>query len=143
MTRLFEFADSEISRIETLPAGLVIRFAAAMLCVPEANEALSSRRSLRQGYTNGLSLVLTGALVTGDMAACTGRLAEGQLVLVQERLRALPVPSLYAADGAHGAGGAALRLELQSAQGAWLRIDATGLRCEEAADARFHEVFQC
>lgn len=42
MTRLFEFADSEISRIEALPAGLVIRFAAAMLRVPEANEALSS-----------------------------------------------------------------------------------------------------
>lgn len=141
MTRLFEFADSEISRIETSPAGLVIRFAAAMLRVPEANEALSSRRS--QGYTNGLSLALTGALVTGDMAACTGRLAEGQLVLAQERLRALPVPSLYAADGTHETGGAALQLELQSAQGAWLRIDATGLRCEEAADARFHEVLQC
>jgi len=143
MTRLFEFADSEISRIEALPAGLVIRFAAAMLRVPEANEALSSSRNLRQGYTNGLSLVLTGALVTGDMAACTGRLAEGQLALAHERLRTLPVPSLYAADGARETGGAALRLELQSAQGAWLRIDATGLRCEEAADAQFHEVFQC
>ncbi|MNT56552.1 hypothetical protein D3C72_1938600 [compost metagenome] len=111
--------------------------------MPEANEALSSSHCLRQGYTNGLSLVLTGALITGDMAACTGRLAEGQLVLAQERLRALPVPSMYAADGAHGVDGTALRLELQSAQGGWLRIDATGLHCEEAADARFHEVFQC
>ena len=143
MTRLFEFADSEISHIEPLPDGLVVRFAAAMLRVSGADGAAFSDTSVAQGYTDRLSLVLTDVLVTGDTAACIGRLAEGQLVLAQKRLRALPVPSLYAADGATAVNGAGLRLELQGAQGAWLRIDATGLRCEEAAGAQFHEVFQC
>ncbi len=141
MIRLFEFADSEISRIEAIPDGLLIRFAAAVLRMSTAQaKSHSGSGGPQHGYTNGLSLVLSGARVSGNAAACTGLLTDGQLVLAGERLRALPVPSLYTTDAAHGA---RLRLELQSAQGAWLRIDAAGLRCEEAASAQFHEVFAC
>ena len=139
MPRTFEFADSEISRIDVVPGGLHIRYAAAMLRVgavplPAATHGCGNAL---QGYSNGVSLVLSGATVQGDIAACTGRLSDGKLLHKGERLAALPLPSQWQAEGAP------LRLDLQCANGAWLQVDAQQLRCEEAADARFVEVFKC
>ena len=136
MPRTFEFADSEISRIDAQPDGLHIRFAAAMLRVGDEATNLGCGNAL-QGYSNGVSLVLSGATVQGDIAACTGRLNDGKLLHKGERLAALPLPSQWLAEGAP------LRLDLQCANGAWLQVDAQQLRCEEAADARFVEVFKC
>lgn len=139
MLSLFEFADSEISRIDVLADGLHIHFAAAMLRTnaAAASPTLSGCSNEQQGYSNGVSLWLGQASFQGDIQLCTGRLSDGKLLHAQQRLASLPLPSQWQS------GAELLKLDLQCANGAWLQVQAHSLRCEEAAGARFVEVFKC
>ncbi len=139
MQRMFELADSEISRIEATPSGLSIHFSAALVRLGDAPAHASAQGCSTQqwGYSNGVSLHLAQVAIQGDVAHCTGRLADGILRHGDQRLPALPLPSQWQADEG------ALRLELQCANGAWLQVQAQRLQCDEAPDARFVEVFKC
>ena len=139
MPKLFEFADSEIHRIDAHVDGLVVRFAAARV---RMHDALTTPDTLAcglgtAGYTSGLSLVLKHAVVDGDIDACVGRLTDGQLVHQGARFSALPVPSHYTAPTG------ALQLQLHCANGKWLQVAANRLACVQAADAQFTPAFQC
>ncbi|MFG5777256.1 hypothetical protein ACFIQF_09275 [Comamonas sp. J-3] len=139
MLRFFEFADSEISRIDMADGSLHIHFAAAMLRTnaAAASATLSGCSNEQQGYSNGVSLWLGQASFQGDIQHCTGRLSDGKLLHAQQRLASLPLPSQWQS------GAELLKLDLQCANGAWLQVQAHSLRCEEAAGARFVEVFKC
>jgi hypothetical protein len=126
MQRSFEFADSEISSVDTQDDTVVVRFAAALL-----------HTNGEQGYTNGLCLVLQTATITGDTPHCIGRISAGHLRIHGERLTSLPVPSHYSAPANM------LRLDLQMANGAWLQIDTCSLQCDAVAKACTVDVFQC
>ena len=141
MPNLFEFADSEIHRIDAHVDGLVVRFAAArvgMHGVSTTPGTLACGLGTA-GYTTGLSLVLEHVVVDGDIDACVGRLTDGQLVHQGARLSALPVPSHYTAP----TGALQLQLQLHCANGAWLQVAANRLACLQAADAQFTPAFQC
>ena len=138
MQRIFEFADSEISRIDRLADGLHIHFSAAMLRLGSAAASPTlAGCSQQHGYSNGVSLWLGQAVMQGELQHCSDRLSDGKLLHGQQRLAGLPLPSQWQDEAAP------FRLELQCANGAWLQVQAHSLRCEEAADARFVEVFKC
>ena len=141
-----EFADSEISRITVDPQNaslLRIDFAAALLRMTDSNDTNPNPLGCgnnRYGYSQGVSLLLTTTRISGDAAACTGRLSDGSITDVTDATHAgqrrteLAVPSQCNVP---------LRLDLQCANGAWLQIHATSLQCVQAADARWVEVFKC
>ena len=139
MQRMFELADSEISRIEATPSGLCIHFSAALLRLGDAPAHTSALGCSTQqwGYSNGVTLRLAQVAIEGDVDHCTGRLAGGTLLHGDQRLLALPLPSQW-----HATMGL-LRLDLQCANGAWLRVQAQSLQCDETAGAGFVEVFKC
>ena len=126
MQRFFEWADSEISRVDTAGSTVVLRFAAAVL-----------HSGGQSHFSNGLVITLQGATVSGDAAHAMGRISSASLHTADARLLQLPVPSQYAATQAP------LRLALHMANGTDLHLEATSLQCDEAAHACSVERFQC
>ena len=135
---LFEFIDSEISRVAAADGHLHIYFAAAMVrtganASPTAT-ACSLGGQATRAYVRNLAIHCTQAVVTGDVAACIGTISHGTVTLASQRHTSLPVPTHI---------NSAVQLRLQCANGAWLQIHATSLQCVQAADARWVEVFKC
>ena len=126
MQRFFEWADSEISGVDSNGDAVVVRFAAALL-----------HSNGQSHYSNGLSITLRGATIDGDLAHAVGRITSATLQTADARLLQLPVPSHFSAAQAP------LRLALQMANGAYLQIDATSLQCDESAQACSVDNFQC
>ena len=135
---LFEFIDSEISRVEAADGHLHIYFAAAMVRTGANASATAVACSLggqaTRAYVRNLAIHCTQAVVTGDVAACIGTLSDGTVTLASQRHTSLPVPNHI---------NSAVQLRLQCANGAWLQADAAALTCQLEGDAQWVDVLQC
>ncbi len=120
----FELADSEL--LSVAPAG-----------DRRLRLLLSAARAEHEGvpgFLGGVEMLFGEAVWSGDLAACVGALAGGELDLAGQPLRRVPLP--LAAAGPVAA-------EIRFKAGALLSVRAGSLACASPDGSRFVESFAC
>jgi hypothetical protein len=125
-----EFHDSKVRGAQKAEADLLLTFSAAYIHRSNGRPGVDAGA----GYAAELLIVFREAEWAGDLAACQGKLSEGELVVGGERLSMVPLP--YAASGGVSA-------ELQFANGSALSIRASSVECLPTGDERFVESYAC
>lgn len=119
----FELADSEL--LSVAPAGerrLRLLFSAAR-----------AEQDGVPGFLAGVEMLFAEAVWCGDLAACVGALAGGELDLAGQPLRRVPLPLAAGPVSA----------EIRFKAGAVLSVHARSLACSSPDGARFVESFAC
>ncbi|WP_028455671.1 hypothetical protein [Chitinilyticum litopenaei] len=119
---VLEWHDSEVARIDAAGDILTVIFAAAQVGGAE------------DGYLRGVALRCEDASWQGLAGDCLGRLSAGLLRVNGARHSGLLLPAQLVGE---------LVLELQFANGAELRIQATRLQTQMPDEGLLTEVFRC